>query len=258
MQQKQILRQLFERPSAVKSWSSDMATGLSRAEADYIARLLDWSGKLVLDVAGGAGRVSLAVARKGADVCTLDIATSMVRAAGDRANAAGVRMFPVQGDAETLPFKSDTFDVILCLEALWLFPHPQRAIAEMQRVVKPGGYVLIGTNNRFSITYLTTIPYGLYSRLRGRQSFYKAYVIDHPRRWLERAGLRVRKVHGLGLLPPGINVVLAPGYSGPPYPPALGRYVLHWEERHRLGDRWPGRFMKEILILAQKEDRAKL
>ncbi len=100
-------------------------------------------GERVLDVACGTGlvtfRAALEVGRHGTVVGT-DISEEMVTAAsalaraGQRGNASFSRM-----DAEALNFEDGAFDVALCALGLMYAPDPERVVAEMHRVTRPGG-----------------------------------------------------------------------------------------------------------------------
>ena len=102
------------------------------------------SGQRVLDVACGTG----AVARTAVDtvgpqgrVVGVDLNPAMLEVA--RSSRPDLEWF--QGDAEDLPFETDSFDAALCQSALFFFPEPFRAVREMARVVGPGGIVAIQT-----------------------------------------------------------------------------------------------------------------
>lgn len=96
-------------------------------------------GERVLDIAAGTGTSSAALAKTGAEVIALDFSTGMVE--------EGRRRHPeltfVQGDAEKLPFGDAEFDAVTISFGLRNVQHPQVAIAEMLRVLKPGGRVVI-------------------------------------------------------------------------------------------------------------------
>jgi len=107
----------------------------------------------VLDVATGSGIVALtAAARAGenAGITGIDLSDAMLATA--RANAcqseAGGRVTWTRADAEALPFPDASFDRVLSLFALLHFPHPDRALAEMFRVLKPQGRAVIGLGSR--------------------------------------------------------------------------------------------------------------
>jgi SAM-dependent methyltransferase len=98
----------------------------------------------VLDVACGSG----VVARAARDVVGPDgrvVGVDLNPAMLEVAQQARPDLEWTQGDAEGLPFADATFDVALCQSALFFFPDPGRAVAEMARVVAPGGVVAVQT-----------------------------------------------------------------------------------------------------------------
>ncbi len=100
-------------------------------------------GDRALDVASGPGQVALQLGEAvspGGLVVGLDLAASMVRIASAHAAARSLRncVF-VEGDAERLPFADGAFDVVTCLFGLMLVPRPALAVAEIRRVLRPGG-----------------------------------------------------------------------------------------------------------------------
>lgn len=103
-------------------------------------------GHRVLDVACGTGVVARAAAsRVGADgsVVGVDINPGML-ATAERASAEVTRAIEFrQADAAGLPFEDDTFDVVLCEEALQFLPDRVGALREMRRVTAPGGRVAV-------------------------------------------------------------------------------------------------------------------
>lgn len=98
----------------------------------------------VLDVACGPGTLAVAVARDAARVVGLDATGAMLDRARRRADAASLHKVSfVEGDAENLPFDDGTFDAVVNRASLHHFLDPGRAIAEMARVLKPGGRAVI-------------------------------------------------------------------------------------------------------------------
>jgi arsenite methyltransferase len=103
-------------------------------------------GQRVLDVACGSGATALLLARElDCDVVGVDLGARAIAQAADAARAAGLagRASFVLGDAEKLPFPDADFDVALSECSLCTFPDKRRAIAEMARVVRPGGTIAI-------------------------------------------------------------------------------------------------------------------
>jgi len=105
------------------------------------------AGSRVLDVAAGTGESTLrAAARVGSKghVVAADVSASMLNVAAEAARKAGMTNVETRVmNAENLEFDADSFDAVVCRIALMLFPNPAKALAEMRRVVKPGGKVTV-------------------------------------------------------------------------------------------------------------------
>lgn len=103
-------------------------------------------GDRVLDVAGGTADLARLFARRvgvRGEVVLTDINPSMLSIGRDRLLDAGVIAPVVQCDAEKLPFPSDRFDCVSVAFGLRNMTHKDRALAEMRRVIKPGGRLLV-------------------------------------------------------------------------------------------------------------------
>ena len=103
-------------------------------------------GQRVLDVACGCGATALLLAREfDCDVVGVDLGERALAQAADAARAAGLQAGArfVLGDAEALPLPDGVFDAALSECSLCTFPDKRRAIAEMARVVRPGGTIAI-------------------------------------------------------------------------------------------------------------------
>lgn len=98
-------------------------------------------GERVLDVAAGSGNAALAAAKRGADVTATDYAVSALERTCARAAAEGLRLKMREGTAEALPFRDDEFDVLMSTFGVMFTPQPQRAVAELLRVCRPGGRI---------------------------------------------------------------------------------------------------------------------
>jgi len=100
----------------------------------------------VLDVATGTGRVPLLLAGQpwfDGQVYGIDIAPAMLAHARAKLAATGERVVLHEGHAGALPWPDGTFDLVTSLEALEFFPRPRRALAEMARVLRPGGTLVV-------------------------------------------------------------------------------------------------------------------
>ena len=104
------------------------------------------AGHHVLDVAAGTGDLSRAFARKvgpTGSVVMSDINGAMLKAGRDRLIDAGVLVPTVLCDAEQLPFPDAEFDLVSVAFGLRNMTHKDKALREMQRVLKPGGKLLV-------------------------------------------------------------------------------------------------------------------
>lgn len=114
-----------------------------KKEAQEIAHHLPGGGA-VLEVAPGPGFLAIKLAKLGSyRIAGLDISKSFVRIATENATRAGVQVTFREGNASSMPFESDSFDFLYCRAAFKNFAEPVQAIAEMHRVLKPGGKAVI-------------------------------------------------------------------------------------------------------------------
>src|SRR5919198_1239354 len=98
-------------------------------------------GMDVLDVACGTGNASIPAAEAGARVTGLDITPELFAAGRERAAKAGVEIEWVEGDAESLPFDDESFDVVLSTFGCMFAPRQDLAAREIARVLRPGGRI---------------------------------------------------------------------------------------------------------------------
>ncbi|RYX90888.1 MAG: bifunctional demethylmenaquinone methyltransferase/2-methoxy-6-polyprenyl-1,4-benzoquinol methylase UbiE [Comamonadaceae bacterium] len=124
-----------------------MSAGLHRAWKAYtvlVANVKD--GQHVLDIAGGTGDLAMAfapkVGRSGRVVHT-DINEAMLREGRNRLLDAGVSLPTLVCDAEKLPFPDASFDLVTVAFGLRNMTHKDVALAEMNRVLRPGGKLLV-------------------------------------------------------------------------------------------------------------------
>ncbi|HEX4018708.1 MAG TPA: class I SAM-dependent methyltransferase [Frankiaceae bacterium] len=103
-------------------------------------------GDVLLDLGCGAGRHAAEACRRGATVVALDMSAPDLKEAADRLGEVDPerrRSVPVQGDALRLPFADGTFDRIIAAEVLEHIPADEAAMAELARVLRPGGLVAV-------------------------------------------------------------------------------------------------------------------
>ncbi|HEY5580084.1 MAG TPA: bifunctional demethylmenaquinone methyltransferase/2-methoxy-6-polyprenyl-1,4-benzoquinol methylase UbiE [Rhodoferax sp.] len=124
-----------------------MSMGLHRAWKAFTVMVANVrEGYQVLDIAGGTGDLALAFSKKvgrSGQVVHTDINEAMLRTGRNRLLDAGVSLPTVVCDAEKLPFPSNHFDVVSVAFGLRNMTHKDLALAEMNRVLKAGGKLLV-------------------------------------------------------------------------------------------------------------------
>jgi demethylmenaquinone methyltransferase/2-methoxy-6-polyprenyl-1,4-benzoquinol methylase len=124
-----------------------MSAGLHRVWKNFTIQISGVrSGERVLDVAGGSADLSRKFAKRvgpTGQVWLTDINNAMLRVGRDRLIDDGLAMPVAQCDAEHLPFPSDYFDCVSIAFGLRNVTHKEVALAEMRRVLKPGGRLLV-------------------------------------------------------------------------------------------------------------------
>lgn len=124
-----------------------MSMGLHRAWKAYTVMVADIrEGYQVLDIAGGTGDLALAFSKKVGKtgrVVHTDINEAMLRTGRNRLLDAGVALPTMVCDAEKLPFPDQYFDVVSVAFGLRNMTHKDVALTEMNRVLKPGGKLLV-------------------------------------------------------------------------------------------------------------------
>lgn len=152
------------------------------------------AGAVVLDAGCGSGRIFRYELEPGCRVVGVDIGAEL----RDNPNV-GER---VRGDAQRLPFAGASFDAVLASHVMEHLTEPERALAEVARVLRPGGRLLLLTPNRFHYVPLVAglLPQRLhvwFNRRRGVEerdvfpTLYRANTAGRLRRLLEGAGLTV-------------------------------------------------------------------
>jgi SAM-dependent methyltransferase len=118
-----------------------IAAGYVRSAAEFIARLELARDEKVLDVACGTGNLALPAARAGARVTGVDIAPNLVAQAKARASDESLAIAFDVGDAEQLPYETNSFDTTVTMFGAMFAARPERAARELLRVTRPGGRI---------------------------------------------------------------------------------------------------------------------
>ena len=176
------------------------------ARLAWFDRHIDWAGQRVLDLGGAGGFMAEALAVRGATVTGIDPAAEAVEAARRHAGAAGLPIRYDTGVGEALPYEVAVFDAVVCVDVLEHVRDLPKVLAEVERVLKPGGLFLFDTINRNPISALATITIAEdILRLLPRGTHDPKLFIKpvELREAITRAGLVPGPVTGLG--PRGID-----------------------------------------------------
>ncbi len=167
-------------------------------------------GRAILDAGCGDGTFALELARSGANVVGVDADREMIAAAQEAARAAGAKAQFEVGRIEALPFPDASFDAAVAVTVLCLVADPARAMAEMERVLKPGGILALGELGRWSAWAAWRRLRGLFGAEPWRRS--RFFAPADLRGLAAGAGLRVETIAGAVYYPPldGAARLMAP------------------------------------------------
>lgn len=169
---------------------------------EWIESLVPLAGKRILDVGCGGGILADSMARKGAEVLGIDLATKALKVAQLHALEAqtdGVSYREIS--AENLAAEQPaTFDVVTCMEMLEHVPDPARVVTACAELVKPGGYVFFSTINRNAKAFLFAIvgaEYLLNLIPHGTHEYAKLIKPSELAGYCRAAALDVERVRGM-------------------------------------------------------------
>jgi SAM-dependent methyltransferase len=103
------------------------------------------AGWRVLDVATGSGNAAIAAARHGCTAVGVDYVPALLERARRRADAEGLSVELLEGDAEALPFPDASFDAVTSVFGSMFAPDHRQAAAELLRVCRPGGTIALAS-----------------------------------------------------------------------------------------------------------------
>lgn len=159
----------------------------------------DVSGLTVLEVACGRGGFLRQLARAGARATGCDFSSAALHAAAAKFhNSNGLLPASlVQGDAQSLPFADDSFDIIVSCETIEHLPRVHAALRELHRVARPGARLFLTTPNYFNFMGL----YELYARVchpsrKDDQPFDRRQWFPQVHSWIRRAGWTILRTDG--------------------------------------------------------------
>jgi 2-polyprenyl-6-hydroxyphenyl methylase/3-demethylubiquinone-9 3-methyltransferase len=169
---------------------------------EWIDGLAHLNDKRALDVGCGGGILADAMARRGADVLGIDLATKALKVAqlhALEANTTGVsyREVAVEALAAEAPA---SFDVVTCMEMLEHVPDPASVVHACSTLAKPGGWLFFSTLNRSPKSFLFAIvgaEYVLNLLPRGTHEYAKFIRPSELARWCRAAGLELSGTRGM-------------------------------------------------------------
>lgn len=130
---------------AAPDYLRDIAPGLALFAEDALRLGRVEAGTRLADVACGPGSLSLAAARRGARPSALDFSPDMIALLRAEAARAGLMVEARVGDGQALPWPDASFDVACSLFGLIFFPDRGRGLAELRRVLRPGGRAVLAS-----------------------------------------------------------------------------------------------------------------
>ena len=169
---------------------------------DWIENLVPLKGLRVLDVGCGGGILADAMARKGADVLGIDLASKALKVAqlhALEAQTEGVAYQEISAEALAAE-QPGSFDVVTCMEMLEHVPDPSLVVMACATLVKPGGHVFFSTINRNAKAFLFAIvgaEYVLNLLPRGTHEYAKLIKPSELSGYCRGVGLDLTHTKGL-------------------------------------------------------------
>ena len=168
----------------------------------WIDGMANLKGRRVVDIGCGGGILADSMARKGAKVLGIDLASKALRVAKLHALEAGTPDVEYREiSAEALAAEQpEQFDVVTCMEMLEHVPRPESVVQACARLVKPGGWVFFSTINRNPKAFLFAVvgaEYVLNLLPRGTHEYLKFIKPSELAGWARAAGLGLQQTQGM-------------------------------------------------------------
>jgi ubiquinone/menaquinone biosynthesis C-methylase UbiE len=244
-----------------------VAEGIADVGELVAARAAIEPGVSVLDLACGTGNAAIAAARAGGRVTGLDLAPKLLEQGRAKAEAEGLEIEWVEGDAEELPFEDGSFDRVLSTFGHMFAPRHRRVADEMARVCRAGGAIVtatwtpegvFGRISAASASYLPPPPdYASAPTLWGREDHVRelfaavatGFEFERHVSWIEDASLESYADIYMDRYPPMVG---ARRLLGERFPELRERIVQIWGEANQADDgtlRLPREYLVSIIRL---------
>lgn len=168
---------------------------------DYIDKRAPLAGARVLDIGCGAGILSEAMARRGANVTGLDLAGPLIEAARVHAEQSGLAIdYRLVASRDLAADMAGEFDIVICMEMLEHVDEPRTVVDDCALLVRPGGAVFFSTINRTIKARLLAIggaEYVLGLLPKGTHDYDKFIKPSELAGWARHSGLDVHAIDGM-------------------------------------------------------------
>lgn len=261
--------QRFSDTDSAQKWTDMYASNTERLDeanfrrrrdltVEYVLKVLPPGGR-VLDVGCGAAPVVSELRRRGVSCTGLEYAEDMIKHAKERLRSMGLDEGDLyQGDCCKTPFEDGQFDVVVSLGVISYVEHYSDALAEIRRLLKPGGFALISFRNQFNPVLSDPVRAGVtgIKALLGKlqpEAYKIGRFMDHrefQQKMLEQ-GLRFRDFFGVGFGPFKLNRrKLFAEKTAIRISDALTRGFA------AVGWRWPFRWLADVSLWVYQKDNA--
>jgi 2-polyprenyl-3-methyl-5-hydroxy-6-metoxy-1,4-benzoquinol methylase len=192
---------LAERATFYERFADEFDDRMNRYEVGKRLRLVfdealageELEGRSLLDAGCGTGLFSQAAAQRGARVTSLDVGERLLEQVARKTDSERV-----VGDVAGLPFDDGRFDYVICTEVIEHTLQPRRAVAELARVLAPGGTLVLTTPNR---VWHPAIRVATKLRLRPYEGIENWVRFGELRAWLGEEAIALTRYGGFNALP---------------------------------------------------------